>query len=102
MDTVESLDYRPIALNQRRNEPIGLVAQARAKGEGMKTEWMPLGSVVSGAPPSAVQAALDALDCQIAVLSATGDVVAVNDAWRQMAESDVECATHVSPGQNYV
>jgi signal transduction histidine kinase len=49
-----------------------------------------------------VQAALDALDCQIAVLSPRGDVIAVNDAWRQMAESDVECATHVSPGQNYV
>jgi signal transduction histidine kinase len=68
----------------------------------MKTEWMRLEAIANGAPRGAVQAALDALDCQIAVLSSTGDVIAVNDAWRQMAESDVECATHVSPGQNYV
>lgn len=68
----------------------------------MKTEWMRLEAVASGASPGAVQAALDALDCQIAVLSSTGDVIAVNDAWRAMAESDVECATHVSPGQNYL
>ena len=68
----------------------------------MKTEWMRLDAIASGAPPGAVQAALDALDCQIAVLSSTGDVIAVNDAWRLMAESDVECATHVSPGQNYL
>jgi signal transduction histidine kinase len=68
----------------------------------MKTEWMRLEAVANAAPRGAMQAALDALDCQIAVLSPTGDVIAVNEAWRQMAESDAECATHVSPGQNYV
>jgi signal transduction histidine kinase len=50
----------------------------------------------------ALQAALDALDCQIAVLAGSGDVVVVNEAWRKLAESDINSATHIPRGRNYL
>jgi signal transduction histidine kinase len=68
----------------------------------MKAKRVHLGVSANGLPPSAMQAVLDALDCQIAVLAASGDVVVVNEAWRRMAESDVPCATRVPPGRNYL
>jgi signal transduction histidine kinase len=68
----------------------------------MKTESFRCGSSGEGPPAGAIQAALDALDCQVAVLTPDGEVVVVNEAWRRLAESDVPCATHVPPGRNYL
>lgn len=68
----------------------------------MKTESFRFGSSSDGPPPGAVQAALDALDCQVAVLTPDGQVVVVNEAWRRLAESDLPCATHVPEGRNYL
>jgi signal transduction histidine kinase len=68
----------------------------------VKTESFRFGSSSDGPPPGAVQAALDALDCQVAVLTPDGEVVVVNEAWRRLAESDLPCATHVPPGRNYL
>jgi signal transduction histidine kinase len=73
-----------------------------AEWGAMKTESFRFGSSSDGPPPSAVQAALDALDCQVAVLTPDGEVVVVNEAWRRLAESDLPCATHVPPGRNYL
>lgn len=68
----------------------------------MKAMASHVGATTGGPPASAMQAALDALDCQIAVLTAGGDVVVVNEAWRRMAASDVPCATRVPPDHNYL
>lgn len=48
-----------------------------------------------------LRAALDALDCQLAVLADTGQVVMANASWRQMAEKGSGCATQGAPGSNY-
>src|SRR5689334_12471705 len=68
----------------------------------MKAKRVHIGVSANRLPPGGMQAVLDALDCQIAVLAASGDVVVVNEAWRRMAESDVPCATRVPPGRNYL
>jgi signal transduction histidine kinase len=68
----------------------------------MKRKLSHVGATAAGPPPGAMQAALDALDCQIAVVAASGDVVLANEAWRKMAVSDVPCATHVATDQNYL
>lgn len=73
-----------------------------AERGAVKTESFRFGSSSDGPPPGAVQAALDALDCQVAVLTPDGEVVVVNEAWRRLAESDVPCAIHVPPGRNYL
>jgi signal transduction histidine kinase len=66
----------------------------------MKVE--PIRAGVGGTLPGAAQAVLDALDCQVAVLAASGQVVVANQAWRQLAESDVPSVTHVPAGRNYL
>jgi signal transduction histidine kinase len=73
-----------------------------AERGAMKTESYRFGSGNDGPPAGPVQAALDALDCQVAVLTPDGEVVVVNEAWRRLAESDLPSATHVPPGRNYL
>lgn len=48
-----------------------------------------------------LRSALDALDCQVAVLTKTGRVVLANAGWRQLAEDGTLCATQGTPGSNY-
>jgi PAS domain S-box-containing protein len=50
---------------------------------------------------STLRAALDALECQVAVLAASGRIVIVNDAWRRLAASVPTSATQGAPGANY-
>jgi PAS domain S-box-containing protein len=51
---------------------------------------------------STLRAALDALECQVAVLSASGHIVIVNDAWRRLTARVPTCAAQGSPGANYL
>lgn len=50
---------------------------------------------------SALRAVLDALECQVAVLSDSGRIVIVNDAWRRLSTSVPTCAAQGAPGANY-
>jgi PAS domain S-box-containing protein len=47
-------------------------------------------------------AALDALDCQVAVLAASGNVVFVNEAWTRSARSGELSATSCDLGTNFL
>ena len=53
-------------------------------------------------PPVALtlRAALDALECQVAVVSASGRIVVANEAWRRITAA-VPSAAQGSPGANY-
>jgi signal transduction histidine kinase len=68
----------------------------------MKKKLSHVRATTAGPLSGAMQAALDALDCQVAVVAASGDVVVANEAWRRMAASDVPCATHAPPERNYL
>ncbi len=51
----------------------------------MKRKLSHVRATNGGPPAGALQAAIDALDCQVAVVAANGDVVVSNEAWRKMA-----------------
>jgi signal transduction histidine kinase len=59
-------------------------------------------AITGGVMPGAAQAALDALDCQVAVLAASGHVVMANNAWRRLAKTDAPGVTPVPAGRNYL
>lgn len=48
------------------------------------------------------QAVLDSLTAEVAVLDQTGQITAVNTAWRQFGQTIAGESTPISPGQNYL
>ncbi len=52
--------------------------------------------------PGALRAALDALECQVAVLEPAGRVVLVNEAWRRGSQEDDRCPPRSDVGTNYM
>ncbi len=59
------------------------------------------GSRADAVSPGILQAVLDALQYQIAVLSPAGDVVLVNEAWRRSAAAERCCGPRGAVGSNY-
>lgn len=48
------------------------------------------------------QATIDALSAHVCVLNATGEIIAVNRAWRAFAEANLPVSANVSEGANYL
>jgi signal transduction histidine kinase len=46
--------------------------------------------------------ALEALECQVAVLAEDGEVVLANKAWRKLAGAGAKSAANVAPGANFL